>query len=211
MTCEETRVIVPEAALDLLDGARRAEVLGHVSGCGGCRAELAELAVVSDALLLAAPLAEPPAGFENRVLARLGIERPAGARRPTRRWIRPALVAAVAALVGLVGGFALRWPDHNHHGVVAVRLVGTDGQAVGQVMVSDHPDRMVCVLDQAPAGVLYTVSVASDDGVADVGAFVSEGPGQPWATSLPIDSVDLRRVVIRDRDGTVRATATLSH
>jgi hypothetical protein len=208
MTCEETRLLVPEAALDLLDGARRADMLSHVSGCGACRAELAELAVVADALLLAAPLAEPPAGFENRVLARISTDRPASVRRLSRGWVRPALVAAAAA-VGLVGGFVLRGDGGGHGGVVAARLVGADGRAVGQVLVSDQPDRMVCVLDRAPAGARYAVSVRGDNGVADVGVFVSEGPGYPWATSLPMDGSDVRRVVIRDRNGTVRATATL--
>jgi predicted anti-sigma-YlaC factor YlaD len=182
-----------------------------VSGCGACRAELAELAVVADALLLAAPLAEPPAGFENRVLARFGTERPARVRLLSRAWVRPALiaVAAAAVVVVLVGGFVLRGDVGGREGVVAARLLGADGRAVGQVLVSDHPNRMVCVLDGARAGALYAVSVRGHDGAADVGTFVSDGPGYPWATSLPMDGSDVRRVVIRDRNGTVRATATL--
>ncbi|MCU1375205.1 MAG: hypothetical protein JWO68_2491 [Actinomycetia bacterium] len=209
MTCEEARQLVPEAALDLLDGARRAEVLAHVSGCGGCRAELAELAAVADAVLLAVAPAEPPAGFENRVLARIGTDRPIGIRRPIRRWVRPVLVAAAVAAVALVGGIVLRSPDGRRPGVVAARLVGPDGQAVGQVLVSEDPDRMVCVLDHAPVDAIYTVSVGGEDAVADVGRFASAGPGEPWATSLPMDAADVRRVVIRDAGGTIRATATL--
>jgi hypothetical protein len=88
-------------------------------------------------------------------------------------------------------------------------ITTTDGRAVGQVLISDGPDRMVCVLDGAPAGVRYAVTVSGEDGIADVGTFTSAGPGMPWSTSLPIDAADVRRVVIRDAAGTVRATADL--
>ncbi|MCU1488344.1 MAG: hypothetical protein JWN67_5090 [Actinomycetia bacterium] len=211
MTCEEARQLAPEAALDLLDAARRADVLGHVATCGGCRAELAELAATADALLALAPPAEPTAGFEQRVLARLDAERSPARRRALARWARPALVAAAAAVVALVAGIAVgsHGDGRGGDGLVAGRLLGTDGQAVGQVLVSDGPDRMVCVLDQAPAGVRYAVTVSGPDGIADVGTFTSQGPGKAWATSLPIDAAEVRRVVIRDGAGNVRATADL--
>ena len=64
-------------------------------------------------------------------------------------------------------------------------------------------------LDRAPAGVLYSVSVTGRDTVADVGQFTSEGPGAPWAADLPMDGADVRRVVIRDARGTIRASARL--
>jgi predicted anti-sigma-YlaC factor YlaD len=210
MTCEEARQLAPEAALDLLDAARRANVLGHVATCGGCRAELAELAATADALLVLAPPAEPTAGFEQRVLARLDAERSPARRRALATWVRPALVAAAAAVVALVAGIALgSHGGDGGDGLVAGRLLGTDGQAVGQVLVSDGPDRMVCVLDRAPAGVRYAVTVSGRDGVADVGTFTSQGPGKAWATALPIDAADVRRVVIRDAAGNIRATADL--
>lgn len=210
MTCEEVRLLAPEAALDLLDAPQRADVLAHVAGCGGCRTELAELATTADSLLVLAPAAEPAAGFEQRVLARLDAERVPVLRRSTRAWVRPALVAAAAAVVGLVAGAALRGAaDDGDAGIVAARLRSADGVAVGQVLVSDGPDRMVCVLDRAPAGARYSVSVAGDDGAAEVGSFTSAGPGKPWATSLPIEASDVRRIVIRDADGNVRATADL--
>ena len=210
MTCDEAHQLAPEAALDLLDAAQRADVLGHVGDCGACRAELADLAAAADSLLLLAPPAEPTAGFEQRVLARLDAERAPLRRRAARpTWVRPALVAAAAAAVALVAGIGLGSRGGDDGGLVAARLLGRDGQAVGQVLVSDGPDRMVCVLDRAPAGVRYAVTVSGDDGVADVGTFTSQGPGKAWATSLPIDASEVRRIVIRDADGNVRATADL--
>jgi hypothetical protein len=210
MTCEAARQLAPVGALALLDAARRVDLLGHVAACGGCRAELAELADTADALLALAPPAEPAAGFEQRVLARLDAERTPVVRRRVPGWVRPAAVAAAAAAIALVAGIALggRGGD-GADGVVAGRLRGSDGRAVGQVLISDGPDRMVCVLDGAPAGVRYAVTVSGEDGIADVGTFTSAGPGMPWSTSLPIDAADVRRVVIRDAAGTVRATADL--
>jgi anti-sigma factor RsiW len=213
MTCDDVRQLAPEAALDLLDGSRRADVLGHLAHCSACRAELASLATTADALLAVASPAEPSAGFEQRVLARLESERTPAERRTRRRWFDPVAAAVVAAavaaiVVGIVVGLGGRGDDRAD-GVVAARLLGTDGRAVGEVLLTDGPDRMVCVLDRAPAGIPYAVSVTGPDGVADAGRFTSEGPGLPWATDLPIDAADVRRVVIRDADGTVRATADL--
>jgi anti-sigma factor RsiW len=211
MTCEEAHQLAPEAALDLLDAAQRADVLHHVAECGGCRAELAELAATADALLTLAPPAEPSAGFEQRVLARLDAERTPATRRALAAWARPALVAAAAAAIALVAGVALgsHGDGGSGDGLLAARLVGADGRAVGQVLVTDGPDRMVCVLDGSPAGARYAVTVSGPDGVADVGTFTSQGPGKAWATSLPIEASDVRRIVIRDAQGQVRATAEL--
>jgi hypothetical protein len=41
---------------------------GHVAGCATCAARLQELVAVADGLSLLAPAADPPSGFEERVL-----------------------------------------------------------------------------------------------------------------------------------------------
>lgn len=208
MTCDEARLLVPEAALDLLDAAVRAEVLEHVAGCVPCRAELDALAGTADLLLSAVPPAEPPPGFEGRVLARLAQEPTRAVRVPARRWLAP-VAAAVAAVGGIAVGLGIGGGGDSRGGVVAATLLGAKGEAVGQVLVSDDPDRMVCVLDGSPAGARYEVAVRGGDGESRVGTFTAEGPGQPWATDLPIDGAEVRRVVIRDSDGTLRASADL--
>jgi hypothetical protein len=70
--CEQVRSLLVELATGVLTGHERGLALRHVAGCASCRQELAALAQVADSLLLLAPVAEPAAGFEGRVMARLG-------------------------------------------------------------------------------------------------------------------------------------------
>jgi hypothetical protein len=95
MTCAEVRDLAPELALGVLGGATRAEVVLHVNGCARCQAHVAELTEVADFLPQLAPEAEPPAGFEARVLRSLGADE----RRSRRRWITAVAAAAAAAVI----------------------------------------------------------------------------------------------------------------
>jgi hypothetical protein len=93
--CEQAREAAPELALGVLGGAERAEVLIHLGHCPPCQAYVAELTEAADALPLVAPEQEPPIGFEDRVLARLGV----GRRSHRRRWAASIAVAAAAAAI----------------------------------------------------------------------------------------------------------------
>lgn len=70
--CEQVRLLLVELATGILMGHERGQALRHVASCVSCRQELAALAQVADSLLLLARVAEPAAGFESRVTARLG-------------------------------------------------------------------------------------------------------------------------------------------
>src|SRR2546423_14782415 len=83
LTCAEVRELAPELALGILGGAERAEVGLHVNGCARCQAYVAELTEAADAIPQLGPEAEPPAGFEARVMRRLGE----GERPTPRRWL----------------------------------------------------------------------------------------------------------------------------
>jgi hypothetical protein len=95
LTCAQAREFAPELALGILSGAERAEVVLHVDGCARCRAVVADLTEVADAIPALAPDAEPPRGFESRLLRRLDE----GERRTRRRWITAAAVVAAAATI----------------------------------------------------------------------------------------------------------------
>ena len=92
--CGRLHELGAEVALGIADGADRAWALEHVAGCPECRARIERLSSLADELLLVAPPAEPPAGFEDRVVAAIG---PAPARSRGRRLLVPAIAAAAAA------------------------------------------------------------------------------------------------------------------
>jgi len=102
MECDQTREIAAELALGITDGEDRSQALRHLAQCADCRRAIEEYSAVTDELLTLAPVQQPPAGFESRVLERLV---PA---RPRRRWRRVLVpVAAAAAAAAVVAGVML--------------------------------------------------------------------------------------------------------
>ncbi len=77
MSCEELAEVAAELALGVLTGRERATAIGHLDNCDECREDVRQLMVTGEQLLELLPPAEPPAGFETRVLARLGLPAPA--------------------------------------------------------------------------------------------------------------------------------------
>jgi hypothetical protein len=99
MTCAELADVAAELALGVLTGRERALAVAHLDNCDACREDVRQLMATGEQLLELLPPAEPPAGFETRVLERLGLPAPteeyaeplrgpARGSRPTRR--RPA-------------------------------------------------------------------------------------------------------------------------
>ncbi|HEY5394588.1 MAG TPA: zf-HC2 domain-containing protein [Trebonia sp.] len=68
MTCAQVRDVVAELALGVLTGRERGSALAHLEGCRACREDVSLLMVAGGQLLELLPPAEPPAGFETRVL-----------------------------------------------------------------------------------------------------------------------------------------------
>jgi len=105
MTCAELADVAAELALGVLTGRERAMAVVHLDKCDACREEVRQLMTTGEQLLELLPAAEPPAGFETRVLDRLGLpgqsrpdahSRPAsprgnggGPRRPGGDRVRP--------------------------------------------------------------------------------------------------------------------------
>ena len=156
--CEALRDAIVEVALGIASGEQRTRVLEHTSDCSNCRRLLRELSLLGDELLLLAPEHEPPAGFEVRVLERLG-------RRDRRR--RPSLrgrwVAVLAAL--------------------AAALAAGSGAAAG-VLTATHDERQLgtrlqAVLKRAN-GQYFAVSELRDPAGRQVGLVFHYGGNQPW-------------------------------
>lgn len=204
--CEEIRLSLPELALGTLAGQERARVLEHLGSCAQCRHELQSLTEVGDELLLLAPSAEPPVGFESRVLDALPS---APARRSlSKRWILAA--AAVLVFAAAVGGGAVYLVDQPDRelaqsyrrtlGVadgtyVAARpFVGGDGSEVGYVFgYQGSPSWIFCVVREGESGT-YDIEVTTTDGSSVAGQMQVSGGSGTWHQLLEEDLHDLRSI-----------------
>ncbi len=138
MGCREFSDAAPELALGVMTGRERAQALAHLDHCASCREKVRQLTATGEGLLGLLPSVEPPAGFEARVMDRLGLTAPApspspasqaswisrishlgrkparrattGRARPARRTQRVLALAAVALAVVAagLGGWGLR-------------------------------------------------------------------------------------------------------
>jgi anti-sigma-K factor RskA len=76
MSCDEFAEVAAELALGVQTGRERAAALAHLNGCESCREQIRELTMVQEELLALLPSQEPSAGFESRVLERIGLTVP---------------------------------------------------------------------------------------------------------------------------------------
>jgi hypothetical protein len=76
MTCAELADVAAELALGVLTGRERAVAIAHLDRCDACREDVRHLMATGEQLLELIPPAEPPAGFETRVLERIGLPTP---------------------------------------------------------------------------------------------------------------------------------------
>ena len=180
MSCEEIRDLTAELALGIADGEERAEALRHLSTCAECRHEVEQLSQVADELLLLAPVQEPPAGFESRVVEAMGLE-----RRPRRRrwfspgWLAPRLGPALAAAA-----------------VTAAALIG--------VYQDDREtaDRYRAALDQANGQYFLAERLADGTGAQGGVAFGYEGrPSWLFITVNPAHRDDVTRAELLTQGG----------
>ena len=85
MGCAEFADAAAELALGVLTGRERAQALAHLDHCEACRENVRQLTVTGEELVGLLPAIEPPAGFETRVMERLGLSTPTPAPAPARR------------------------------------------------------------------------------------------------------------------------------
>jgi hypothetical protein len=106
MGCAEFADAAAELALGVLTGRERARALAHLDQCEACRENVRQLTVTGEELVGLLPAIEPPAGFETRVMERLGLGTPAPAPSPAPA-PAPARRVSLARRVGrgLAGGF----------------------------------------------------------------------------------------------------------
>jgi len=197
IACADVQALSPEAALGLLAGSERAAVLHHLDRCEQCRELMHELSTVADGLVLLAPNAEPPPGFEQRVLERIG------ATPGRRRW--PIAAAAIAAALLAIAGFGVgRSMSGAPASVQEVAMRTPSGRVVGDAYL--HGDDPTWVFAAVPgwtdASNEYRLRVTLADGTSTDVA----GAGS-WGTVLSVDAAHVREVSLVGADGKVWCTA----
>jgi hypothetical protein len=179
---------VVDLVLGTVDTERRAALATHVLRCAACRREYDELAETVEQLLPAVPAAQPPLGFDERVLTALAAGRPSG-RRGAPRWRRLAVAAAaLLAVVVPVGVWLAGRGDGGGVGtegaVATLRL--DDGAPVGTVSIAHVDDEpvMVVALVGAPPDVGYFCRTHLADGTVTDSPTWPPGNGA-WIVPLP--------------------------
>lgn len=203
-----------ELALGLATGRDRAGSLAHLVECSSCRGRVDGLRETGDGLLLLAPPAEPPAGFEQDVLASLRAARPSAAPRR----LRPMLLAAAALLVvaaigiGIVLGQRASSPSD---GLSTATMRTPAGVDVGTVW--RHPGQPSWLFVSVPGwrhweadgdgGREYRLQLTLSDGrkVTLDDTFLRPDDGT-WASTLTGDADHVAAVAVVDETGRVWCT-----
>jgi hypothetical protein len=126
LTCQQCRELAAELALDVLTGRERAQALAHLDDCTSCRDTVSALTVTADRLIELLPNAQPPAGFEHRVMAALTPSSPGA-----RRW-RLAGAAVLLTITLATGGWILGLATHD------VRPAQTNTQAENDAQAGER-------------------------------------------------------------------------
>jgi hypothetical protein len=223
--CARIDAMAEELALGMVDEPERGELLTHVDGCPRCRALLEDLSATADQVLLIAPEAEPPVGFEARAVAVMDPVPVDVGDVPSRRrrWVAIAAAAAILLAVGGVGigvGRASSPTDSRATAldrvgvanVAAAPLTSLEGERVGGAIVLDGARPSLWMsLDDAEPGERYLCEVVLADGSRHaVGVWAPKGPGHTWSVELDRSTAGAQQLVVSDLDGSEVATANLS-
>ncbi|HID57559.1 TPA: hypothetical protein EYP37_13570 [Candidatus Poribacteria bacterium] len=103
MRCEEAKRLLPEYSIGALRGRKARDVKRHIQICPDCRGELAALRKTGE-MIENLPLERPPANIWDSIATQIEAESQARAMSPWRRWLKPTLIPAWAALalMGLI-------------------------------------------------------------------------------------------------------------
>jgi hypothetical protein len=195
MSCEQIRDHAAEIALGIAGGEERAEALRHLSTCEDCRRFVEQLAQVADDLLLLAPVQEPPAGFESRVVEAMGLQESTPRRRLARwlspRWLAPRLGPALAtAAITAAALIAVYHDDHQTAERYRESLAQAGGQYFQAEPLADETGARSGVAfgyEGSPSWVLVTVDPAHRDAVTRGELLTRDG------RTIPLPSIELDR------------------
>jgi hypothetical protein len=227
MSCAEFSDSAAELALGVLTGRERAEALAHLDHCEACRERVRQLTATGEQMLGLLPTAEPPAGFETRVMDRLGLVAPAP--QPVRhRRRRPAwghgfsprrVLAAAAVVVALLGAALGGWGLHastmsaaSASLTSATMLAASDHDQVGQVFVFNGQPRWMYMSVDLESGndTVICQLVGADGHITTVGSFrLADGYGSWGSPAWTGDGSPVGARLVT-ANGKVLATGTFS-
>jgi hypothetical protein len=237
MNCREFQDAAAELALGVLTGRERAQAMAHLEHCEACRANVRQLTLTGEGMLGLLPAMEPPAGFETRVMGRIGLDAPApaparrfawlphlgrrgasqgGSAQPgqfsrTRRMFAVAAVA-LAVVAGGLGGWAAGNGTSSPAGppLHSAALESATHQPVGKIyLYQGHPQWMYMSVNMHSGQETVMCQVRDRDGhFTTVGSFrLTNGYGY-WGSPAPGNPGSLMGARLVTAGGTVLATAT---
>jgi hypothetical protein len=223
MRCEEIKDLAAEIALGIADGEERAEALRHLSTCGECRRLVDQLSQVADELLMVAPVQEPPAGFESRVVKAIGLQEPP--RRRAARWLSPrwlaprlgpALAAAAVTAAALVAVYhddrltAERYRDTLEQAdgryFQAERMRDKTGARAGVVFgYQGSPSWLLVTVDPAHRGMVTSGELVTKDGrTIPLRSLELDRRDGSWGGAIPVNLYDVASIrLLGERPGEV--------
>ncbi|WP_039934990.1 hypothetical protein [Streptomyces viridochromogenes] len=220
MECERLRELDAELALGVLPARERAEAVAHLDRCQDCREHVERLTAVGDGLLALLPGADPPVGFESRVVRALGAT---PAPKPHRRRLRLAAAAVATALACGFGGWAVGTAIEGTPPVAAQRTDGrlreaalvSDGHEVGRIFAHTAGEGtggrgwvyMSVDLERADRGPARCLLVHADGSTVPVGSFPLKGGYGSWGSPAEVDPATVTGARLVAPDGSVLATA----
>ena len=217
-SCPDDQQLV-DLALGELTGRKRSDVLTHLLGCRMCRDNVDETMRVSEELLLAAPDAEPPVGFESAIVDRLTANPPVPERPAARQRFRPALLVAAAGIIALVlaGVVVARAATRDSSEFTEAPMVTPSGIEVGSAW--RHAADPSWILISVPgweiweggtgAALTYELQIELEDGSTVSSGEVDFGRKDgSWATTTTVDTDQIRSVAIVDQSGKTWCSAS---
>jgi hypothetical protein len=181
MGCRGFSDVAAELALGVLTGRERAQALAHLDHCDACRETVRELTMTGEALVGLLPSAEPSAGFETRVMERIGLAAPAPSpasrvswvsrvahfgRQPasqpapgqksqpgrTRRMLAVAAVALAVVAGGLGWGLRSATSSPASTPLTSATLLSASHQAAGKIFLYQGSPRWLYMSVDMPSG-----------------------------------------------------------
>jgi hypothetical protein len=207
LTCAQLHDCGAELALGVLPGRERAAAVAHLQHCAECRAYIRDLSPMADGLLDLVPAAEPPPGFESRVLRRMGLP-----TRPPWHRLGRILAAATAAAALALGGWAVgNASAPTTHSALRTAVLTAQGRHIGEAYAYTGPSPwLYMTLDADEIADDPTVRcqvVRADGSISTVGTFRMDDGYAHWGSPFPARSSPVTAVRLLAPEGSVLATS----